>query len=57
MLSVIMANFFMLNVANNPFVLSIVMLTVIMLNVTMLSVVAPLAGIFSLVQCLPRSYP
>jgi hypothetical protein len=57
MLSVIMANFFMLNVANNPFVLSNVMLTVIMLNVAMPSVVAYLAGIFSLVQCLPRSYP
>jgi hypothetical protein len=32
---------FTLNVANKPFVLSVVMLSVIMLNVIMLKVVAP----------------
>ncbi len=37
MLSVVMLNFFMLNVANNS-----LMLSVVMLNVIMLSVVAPL---------------
>jgi hypothetical protein len=37
MLSAIMLNVVMLNVANNPFILSVVML-----NVLMLSVVAPI---------------
>ncbi len=36
-----MLNVIMLNVANNPFMLSVVMRSVVMLNVIMLSVVAP----------------
>jgi hypothetical protein len=42
MLSVIVPSVIMLNVANIPFMLSILMLSVIWLNVIMLAVVAPL---------------
>jgi hypothetical protein len=41
MLNVIMLSAIMLIVANNSFVLSVLMLKVLMLNVVMLSVVAP----------------
>jgi hypothetical protein len=41
MLNVIMLRSIMSNVANNPFMLSVVRLSVVMLSVVMLSVVAP----------------
>ncbi len=50
MLSVFVANFIMLNVPNNPFVLSVIMLNVVMLNVVKLSVVAPYVT-FDFAEC------
>jgi hypothetical protein len=41
MLSVVMPNVVIQNVANKPFMLSVVMPNVVMLNVVMLNVVAP----------------
>ncbi len=41
MLSVVVLNSVMMNVANKPFMLNVVMLNVIMLSGVMLSVVAP----------------